>query len=113
MRRLLSLAAVLGMLALAACGDDEEATPAEGTSGAAGAQDSSSGDFFTAKQFLDASLPDQVEEVRTIVGITPECEGVKANEDFQVSVSINAAQAAGTAPGTPLEEIVADQCAGG
>jgi hypothetical protein len=113
MRRLLSLAAVLAMLSLAACGDDEETTPAGDTGGATGVQDTSSGDFFTAKQFLDASLPDQVEEVRTIAGITPECEGVKANEDFQVSVSINAAQAAGAAPDTPMQEIVADQCAGG
>jgi hypothetical protein len=109
MRRLLFLLAIVSLLGIAGCGDDDETTPATGTSGPAG---STSGDFMTAKQFIDASLPDQIEEVETIVGITPECEGVKTNEDFQVSVSINAAQAAGASPDTPLEDIVADQCGG-
>ena len=109
MRRLVSLIAVLALLALGGCGGDDDATIESGASGATGAQDSSSGDFSSAKEFIDASLPDQIDEVKTIVGITPECEGVNPNEDFQVGVAINAAQAT---PDTPMTEIVAAQCDG-
>ena len=109
MRRPLSLIAVLCLLAFGGCGDDDETTPATEASDATGPEDASSGDFMTSEEFIDASIPDQVEEVKTIVGITPECEGVKANEDFQVGVAINAAQAS---PNTPLADIVADQCGG-
>ncbi len=110
MRRLLSLTAVLGLLAFGACGGDDEAESNGGASGAIGSQGSSSGDFMTTKQFIDAAIPDQVDEVKTIVGITPECAGVDPSpgSDFQVAVAINAAQAS---PNTSLEEIVADQCA--
>jgi hypothetical protein len=111
MRRLLFLIAVLSLLAVAGCGGDEE-TATDSDTGATGAESSSSGDFMTAKQFIDASLPDQIDEVETIAGITPDCEGVKTNEDFQVSVAINAAQAAGADPDAPVEDIVADQCGG-
>ncbi len=108
MRRLLSLIAILSLLALGGCGDDETATDT-GDAGATGAEDSSAGDFMTTKEFIDASLPDQIEEVETIVGITPECEGIdaKPGEEFQVGVAINAAQ---SPPGTPLTEIVTSQC---
>ena len=112
MKRLISLTALLTVLALAGCGGDDETTAGEPTSGAAGAEDASPGDFMTAKEFIDASIPDQIDEVKTIVGITPECEGIDTSPggDFQVGVAINAAQAA---PETPLTEIVADQCGKG
>jgi hypothetical protein len=111
MRRLICLTACLALLLVAGCGGDDETTTPAGTSGATGAQDSA-GDFMTAKEFIDASLPDQIEEVETIVGITPQCEGVdaKPGEKFQVAVAINAAQAQ---PDTPVEDIVSDQCGGG
>ena len=109
MRRLLSLITVLGLLAVGGCGGDDEPTTDTGASGATGAGSSSSGGFSTAGKFIDASLPDQIDEVKAIVGITPECEGVNPNEDFQVGVAINAAQAT---PSTPMTEIVAAQCNG-
>ena len=109
MQRLISLTAALTLLALAGCGGDDETTSGEATSGATGTQDESTGDFMSAKEFIDASIPDQIDEVKTIVGITPECEGIDTSPggEFQVGVAINAAQAA---PDTPLAEIVADQC---
>jgi hypothetical protein len=103
-RRLLSLTAIVALLALGGCGGDDETT--DGATEATGTQDSS-GDFMTSKEFIDASIPDQIEEIETIVGITPECQGVKPNEEFQVGVAINAAQAV---PRTPLTEIVTSQC---
>jgi hypothetical protein len=111
-RSLIPLAAVVSLLALAGCGGDDETTSPAAISGATGVQGSSSGDFMTAKEFIDAPIPDQVDEVKTIVGITAECEGVNAEPggDFQVGVAISAAQAS---PDTPLQEIVADQCSGG
>lgn len=110
MRRRLSLIAVLGLLVIPGCGDDEE--PAEtGAGGATGTEGVSTGGFMTAGDFIDAPIPDQVDEVETIVGVTPECDGVDASpgEEFQVGVAINAAQAS---PETPLADIVADQCGG-
>ena len=109
MRSVLSLLTVLGLLVLGGCSDEEDSPTGPG---ATGAQDVSTGGFMTAKQFIDASIPDQAEEVKTIVGVTPECQGVEAKpgSDFQVGVAITAAQ---SRPSTPLEEIVADQCSGG
>jgi hypothetical protein len=108
-RRLLFLIAVLGLLAVGGCGGDDETTTDASGPGSTSTQDTSTGDFMNAKQFIDASLPDQIDEVNTIVGITPECEGVKANEQFQVGVAITAAQ---SAPNTSLTDIVAAQCGG-
>ena len=109
MRRLLFLIAVLGLLAVGGCGGDDETTTDTGAEGTTSTQGTSTGDFMTAKQFIDASLPDQIDEVKTIVGITPECEGVNANEHFQVGVAITAAQ---SAPDISLTDIVAGQCGG-
>jgi hypothetical protein len=110
MGRLLALAAVLGLLALAGCGDDDEPTP-DGATGATGAQDAATAGGLTAKEFIDASIPDQVEEVQRLAGENPDCSDVDAKPggDFQVAVAINAAQAS---PETSLAEIVADACAG-
>ena len=112
MRRLLSLTAALALLAFAGCGGDDETTAAAGTSGATGAQDTGSDAGMTAEQFIDASIPDQIREVRDLVDANPDCAAVdpQPGGDFQVAVAINTAQAS---PDTPLSEIVADQCAKG
>ena len=108
MRRLISLTAVLALLSFGACGDGGDTAPAE-TTGTTGAQDASSGSDLTAKEFIDASIPDQAKEVQDLVDANPDCSGVdtKPGSSFQVGVAINAAQAS---PNTPLSEIVADQC---
>src|SRR5215208_4403745 len=96
MRRLAATTAILAALALTACGDDETTT--------------TTGTDMTAGEFIDASLPDEIKAVEDIVAANPDaCGNVdpKPGEDFQVSVSVNAAQAS---PDTPLEDVVVDEC---
>ncbi len=114
MLRLAALALVIAGLALGACGDDEETAA---TTTGADAQTTDAGQAgaraeITAKQFIAASIPEQVHEVRRLVAEVPACGEVDASPggDFQIAIAINAAQAK---PETPLAEIVADQCAGG
>lgn len=111
MRRLISLTAALGLLALGGCGGGDDEPADVGASGATGVQGVSSGAGLTAAEFIDASIPDQAEAVEEIVAANPDCAGVdaKPGEQFQVGVAITAAQ---SPPGTPLEEIVAEQCGG-
>ena len=109
MRRLVSVAAVLALLAAAGCGDDEEPTTA-GATGSTGAQDVSGSDTdLTASGFIGAPIPDQVEAVQDLVAENPDCEDVdaKPGSEFQVGVAISAAQAD---PDTPLSEIIAERC---
>jgi hypothetical protein len=112
MSRLICLAAALGLLWLGACGGDDATTTETGASGATGAQGASSGSDLTAKQFIDASIPDQIREIKGLAQANPDCAAVdtKPGGQFQVGVAISAAQAN---PSTPLSEIVADQCGNG
>ena len=116
MRRIAVTTAVLAALALASCGDDDETTTtvttsgASGASGASGETGSTSGSDMTAGEFIDASLPDEIKAVEDIVAANPDdCSGVdpKPGEDFQVSVSVNAAQ---VSPDSSLEDVVLDEC---
>ena len=114
MRRLISLTATLGLLALGGCGgDDADSAPdpvSSGATGATGIQGSFAGGL-TASEFIDASIPEQAEAVEELVAANPDCAEVNADpgEEFQVGVAITAAQ---SPPGMPLEEIVAGQCGG-
>ena len=111
MRRLISLTAVLGLLALGGCGDDDGDSADPVSSGATGIEEVSTGGGLTAGEFIDASIPEQAEAVEDLVAADPDCAEVNADpgEEFQVGVAITAAQ---SSPGTPLEEIVAGQCGG-
>ena len=111
MRRLACLTGVLALLALAGCGDDES-SPSTGASGATGAQQAEPESGMTAKEFIDAPIPDQLKAVRELVAADPDCAEVDASPggDFQIAVAINAAEAS---PGTPLADVVADQCSRG
>ena len=111
MPRLISVTAVLALVSFGACGGDDE-EPATGASGTTGLQDVSSASGLSANEFIDASIPDQLSEVEDAVAADPGCADVqvKPGGDFQVGVSIDAAQAP---PDTPLSEIVAARCAGG
>ncbi len=108
MRRLIPLAAVLLTLGFAACGGDDESTTTAGATGATGAQGPSTA-AMTASEFIEASIPDEIEAVKQAVEDNPDCDGVDTapGGDFQVSVAIDAASAE---PDTPLAEIVADNC---
>jgi hypothetical protein len=108
MRRLIPLAAALLALGFAACGDDETTTTTDGATGATGAQGPPDGEM-AASEFIEASIPDEIEAVKQAVEDNPDCDGVDTapGGDFQVSVAIDAASAE---PDTPLSEIVADNC---
>lgn len=112
MRRLLSLTAVLALIALplAACGDDDEetltgATETTETTSGSGA----SGGVATAGDYLDASSADQVKAVQDAVAANSDCKGVdtKSRGEFQSLVATDAASAPAD---TPLSEIVSGQC---
>jgi hypothetical protein len=108
MRRLIPLMATLLALGFAACGSDDETSPTTGATGATGAQGPSDGDL-SASEFIEASIPDEIEAVKQAVADNPDCGGVDTapGSDFQVSVAIDAASAE---PDTPVSEIVADNC---
>jgi len=110
MRRLLALAATTLALSLSACGGDDSSTTATtGASGASGAAGATGGTDMTASEFIDASIPDEIEAVQSAVDANPQCAGVDAKPggDFQVNVAIDAASAD---PDTPISEVVADNC---
>jgi len=103
-------------MAVAGCGDDDEATTSTAapttSSGASGAEETSGGASYdiTAAEFIDASLPDEVEAVQDFVEDNPDlCRDVSAEAggDFQVGVAIGAAS---TSPDTPLPEIISQEC---
>jgi len=109
-RRLISITAALGLLALGGCGDEEDSVDTA-SSDATGTEGASTDEGLTASEFIDASIPDQAEAVEDLVAANPECAGVDAQPGgrFQVGVAITAAQ---SPPATPLDEIVAGQCGG-
>ena len=112
MRRLLCLPIVLALLAFAGCGGDDSSTSSAGGSDTTSTQTASSGGGMTAKEFIDASIPDQANAVKQLAGDNPDCADadVSPGSDFQVGVAISAAQAS---PDTPLSDVVAGQCGQG
>ena len=110
MRRLTLPLAVLLTLSFAACGGGDDTTSATaGASGTSGPQGSTGDSEMTASEFVDASLPDEIEAVEAAVAANPDCSGAdpKPGGDFQVNVAIDAA---GAPPDTPISEVVADNC---
>jgi hypothetical protein len=111
MRTVLALGAVLMVLGATGCGggDDTTSTPAAGASGTSGPQGSGSGGGMTAKEFLDASIPDEVAAVQDAADANPDCSATNtdAGSDFQVQVAIDSASAD---PNTAIAEIVANNC---
>lgn len=110
MRYLTSLIALVAALGLVACGgSDTSSSTSTGASGASGAQGPISASEMTAAEFVDASIPDEINAVKQAVQDNPDCAGADASagSHFQVSVSVNAATAA---PDTPLTDVVAQTC---
>ena len=109
MRLLISLGAVLLALGFAACGGDDETSSTGGATGTTGVQGIPGGAELTASEFLEASIPDQIEAVTQAAEDNPDCAKADTapGSDFQVSVAIDAASAD---PDTPIAEIVADNC---
>jgi hypothetical protein len=109
MRSPVPIAIALIALSLAACGDDETTSStiagASGTSGAQGAAVAA----LSVGEFIDASIPAQLEAATQAAEANPDCAEVDtaAGGDFQVAVAIDAASASA---GTPISEIVADNC---
>jgi hypothetical protein len=110
MRRLIFLLAVLLALGLGACGGDDETASTADAAGATGVQGpTSNGGELTASEFIDASIPDEIEAVQEAAEANPDCADADtaAGSDFQVSVAIDAASAD---PDTPISEVVAGNC---
>ena len=109
MRRLIPLTAVLLALGFAACGGDDETSSTAAPTGATGTQSSTGGTEMTASEFIDASIPDEIDAVTQAAEDNPDCAGADTapGSDFQVSVAIDAASAD---PDTPISEIVAGNC---
>jgi hypothetical protein len=106
-----SLSTLVLALGISACGggDSSSSTTPVGASGASGAQGATPASAMTASEFVDASVPDEVNAVKEAVKDNPDCAAADAGagSDFQVSVSVNAATAA---PDTPLTDVVAQTC---
>ena len=113
-RRLLALTLSFAALALPACGGDDEGDPTSGTSGTSGAQGAAtdvSAIDMTAKEFNDATIPDEVATVDKLAAANPDCADQNIKSDsFRQGVFIAAVQADAE---TMMSELVADQCAGG
>jgi hypothetical protein len=109
MRTPILLSAVLIAVALASCGGDDETSPTAGASGASGPQGSTADTGMTAREFIDASIPDEVAAVQEAAEANPACAGTNtdAGSDFQVEVAIDVTKAE---PDTPISEIIADNC---
>lgn len=111
MRSAIALPTLLVALLVAGCGggDDSTSSTPVGASGATGAQGSSGGSGMTAKQFIDASIPDEVAAVQEAADANPACAGTNtdAGSDFQVTIAIEVTKAD---PNTPISQIVADNC---
>jgi hypothetical protein len=116
MTRALATALTIAAMTAFGCGGDDETTtsapPATTSAGASDAEQTAGGASYdiTAGEFIDASLPDEVEAVKDFVDDNPDlCGDVSAEGggDFQVGVAI---QAASVSPDTPLSEIVSQEC---
>jgi hypothetical protein len=109
MRPVVLLTAALLAVSLAACGgSDATSSTTAGASGTSGAQGPSTADM-TVSEFIDASIPDQLDAVVQAVKDNPACADADTSPggDFQVGVAIDAT---GASPDTPISEIVADNC---
>jgi hypothetical protein len=111
MRSAIVLPIVLVALLIAGCGggDDSTSSTVAGPTGATGGQGSAGGTGMTAKEFIDASIPDEVAAVQEAADANPACAGTNtdAGSDFQVTIAIEVAKAD---PDTPISEMVADHC---
>jgi hypothetical protein len=110
MRTPIALAATVLALSLIACGGDDETTSTAGAAlGAAGGQGPVTGAAMTASEFIQASIPDQIQAVQEAAARDAGCEGknTDAGSDLQVAVAIDAAR---SDPKTPLSDVVADAC---
>jgi ABC-type glycerol-3-phosphate transport system substrate-binding protein len=114
-RRALATSAVLAALALGACGgdDDDETTPTTtaGATGATGAEDTGGASYdISAGDFIAGSIPDQIKAVEDFIADNPDvCANVdpKPGENFMQGVAIAAASGD---TGTPLSEIITQEC---
>src|SRR3954471_7638181 len=74
MQRLIALPAVLLTLGFAACGGgDDTSSTASGASGTSGAQGAAGGSEMTASEFIDASIPDEIDAVKQAAESNPNC----------------------------------------
>jgi ABC-type glycerol-3-phosphate transport system substrate-binding protein len=106
MRRALIL--VLGALAVAGCGDDDDEPTAEagGASSAAGVTEGASYDV-TVGEFIAELQPDKQAILKDYVADSEACKGVKVDPGFVLLVS---AQAIDADQGAPLSDLVEEQC---
>lgn len=105
-RRTLAACAAGLVLALAACGgNDEEATTTSGATGATGPSGIASD--VTVGEFLAELQPQKTEILEDLTTATPKCEDVKVDPGFVLVISANAIDADADAP---LESIVTPEC---
>jgi ABC-type glycerol-3-phosphate transport system substrate-binding protein len=102
MRRTLIL--VLGALAIAGCGDDDE--PAAEAGGAPAVTEGASYDV-TVGEFIAELQPDKQAILKDYVADSEACKGVKVDPGFVLLVS---AQAIDADQGAPLGDLVEEQC---
>lgn len=109
-RRALSASLALAVLALAACGGDDETTTTvtTGATGATGALGASGADYdITVDEFTDELQPEKAQILEAFAADNPECEDVDVDKGFVLLISANAIDAD---PNAPLESIITDEC---
>ena len=105
-RRLLAASLAVAILALSACGgDDETTTSATGATGATGA--SGATPDITVGEFIAELQPQKAEILEELVAATPKCENVDVDSGFVLLISANAIDADQRAP---LDSIVTGEC---
>jgi hypothetical protein len=103
MRRLAPTILAALWLAVGCGGDDDDAAPEAGASGAAGVAPVG----ITVGEFIAELRPDKQAILETVVAETPACKGVEVDSGFVLLVS---AQAIDADQQSPLAELVAEQC---
>ena len=103
----LAVALAATALSLAACGgDDEESTATSGATGATGAQGAVATDI-TVGEFIAELQPQKQEILEELTASEASCENVDVDNGFVLLISAKAIDAD---PGSPLSELVAEEC---
>jgi hypothetical protein len=104
--RALCLAAVAATLGLAACGGGDDSASGDSTDASATSGDSAAL-TMTVADFVPLLEADKQAAIEDVVAASPQCDGLDADRDFLITVSVRATDGP---PDRPVARLIRDAC---